>query len=163
MAAEVTNICENLQIEDANETKEDRSKYNKKLKESCRVRDEVNIKKKMEKMEKMDTLKNEDCKRKDYINQKSINTVRNTFATRVMMLRFAGNFSHDDYFRRTNWQCEGCDLKVIEDQVHIASCTGYEDLRRNKNIEHDNEDLVTFFQEVLDRRDMIAKNKRKQK
>ena len=111
----------------------------------------------------MYTLKDEDCKRKDNINQKSINSVRNTFATRVMMLRFAGNFSHDDYFGRTNWQCEACDLKVTEDQVHIASCTGYEDLRRNKNIEHDNEDLVTFFQEVLDRRDRLAKNKRKQK
>ena len=131
-----------------------RLKYSKKLKESCKARDEVDMKKKME---KMDTLKNEDCKRKDYIKQKSINRVRKTFATRVMMLRFAGNFSHNEFFRRANWQCEACDLKVTEDQIHIASCTGYEDLRRNKNIEHDNQDLVTFFQEVLDRRDRLAK------
>ena len=45
----------------------------------------------MAKIEKMDSLKNKDCKRKDYINQKSINREINTFATRVMMLRFAGN------------------------------------------------------------------------
>ena len=87
LAAEVTAICESLVIEDANETNEDKNKYTEKLKEACRVKDEVDIKKKMEKMEKMVILNNEDCRRKNYIDQKSINRVRDTFATRVLMLR----------------------------------------------------------------------------
>ena len=162
MAAEVTTICESLVIEDANDTKEEKNEYAKKLKEAVRVRDEVDMKNSMEKMEKMIILKNEDCRRKKYIKQKYINQVRDIFATRVLMLRFAGNYSHNETFRRSNWLCEACDMKVTEDQVHIASCSGYEDLRRDKNIKHNNDDLVNFYQEVLDRRDKLAKNKRSQ-
>ena len=163
LAKEVSSICEALVIEDANNTKEDVKHYFKKLKEACRVRDEVDMKKAMTSMEKMVILNNEDCKIKDYIKQKSINKVRDTFATRVMMLKFAGNYSHDERFRKSNWLCEACDLQITEDQVHITQCSGYTDLKVSRDIEFNNDDLVSFYQDVLARRDEIDKEKRKQK
>ena len=47
-----------LSMQDANNTKEDKSKYVKKVKEACKMWDEVEIKKKMENMENMEILKN---------------------------------------------------------------------------------------------------------
>ena len=116
----------------------------------------------MTSMEKMVILKNEDCKIKDYIKQKSINKVRYTFATRVMMLKFAGNYSHES-FRKSNWLSEVCDLQIKEDQVHFTQCSGYDDLKVSTDIEYNNDDLVSFYQDVLARRDEIDKEKRKQK
>ena len=56
----LTIICKSLVIEDANATKEEKNKYVKKLKETVRMSDKVDMKKKME---KMIILKKEDCRR----------------------------------------------------------------------------------------------------
>ena len=61
LALEVTKLCQALAIEDANVTMEDTRVYIKNLKEACRIRDEVDIKKAMQPMSKMAILNKEDC------------------------------------------------------------------------------------------------------
>ena len=122
----------------------------KEVKEACRAKDEVDNKKAMQNMDKMTILKNEDCKVKDYLKLKSLKRVRDIFATRTMMLKFAGDYLHDDRYRKSSWLCEACDLMVVEDQCHIARCKGYEDLKIDKDIEYNNDDLVLVISGTSD-------------
>ena len=161
LVKEVEQFCQVLCIESAVSTKQEKANYCKEVKEACRAKDEVDIKKAMQKMDKMTILKNEDCKEKDYLKLKSINRVRDIFATRTMMLKFAGNYLHDNRYMKSSWLCEACDLMVVEDQCHITRCKGYEDLKVDKDIEYSNDDLVTFYQEVLTRREDLDKERRK--
>ena len=50
---------------------------------------------------------------------------------------------------------------VIADQCHITRFKEYEDLKIDKDIEYNNDDLVMFYQEVLARREDLDKERRK--
>ena len=47
--------------------------------------------------------------------------------------------------------CQACNLEVREDQEHLTVCNGYEDLRRDTDLNLENE-LVDFFNKVMERR-----------
>ena len=92
---------------------------------------------------------------KDYLRKANIHKARELFRTRTMMLKFAGNFSHDRRFAATGWLCR-CGLER-EQVYHLTSATcptyrhiflKYEDLTGD-------EDLARFFGEVLARRDSL--------
>ena len=59
------------------------------------------------------------------------------------MLRVADNYSHHSRYLAISWLCQACWLHVREDQDHLGSCAGYEDLRQGVDMEDDKE-LVEF-------------------
>ena len=68
------------------------------------------------------------------------------------MLRVAENYCHHSRYLATGWLCQACQLQVRENQDHLASCNGYENLREGKDMDNDKE-LVEFFQSVMRRRE----------
>ena len=66
----------------------------------------------------------------------------------------AGNFTHDKRFARTGWWCRCREER--EEEEHVKDrCPMYDDLREKYTDLDDDDQLVNFFQEMLDRRDEI--------
>ena len=103
--------------------------------------------------EKCERILKDDYGRKSYFGGKKPGEVRDFYSTRVNMLKLAGNFSHDKRFLKTNFLCR-CGLR--EEQEHIrTSCPMYADIRaKYSNLDNDDV-LVQFFRDVLERRDVI--------
>ena len=51
----------------------------------------------------------------------------------------------------TGWRCQACTLEVREDQDHLASCSGYSDIRAGRDLTVESE-LVEFIKSVMARR-----------
>ena len=93
--------------------------------------------------------------KKEYFAKKKIKDVREIFQTRTGMLPFAGNYSKDKRFSKTDWRCR-CNNKT-EDEKHILEeCHLYEDIREKyENQLEEDEKLKEFFKDILKRRDEI--------
>ena len=75
------------------------------------------------------------------------------YRTRVRMQPFAGNYSHDKRFSKSNFLCRCGVSREKESHITSGKCPVYEDLRiKYDNLDSD-ENLVKFFLEVLERRD----------
>ena len=74
------------------------------------------------------------------------------FQIRSSMVRSVKmNYPSDPQFKQELWECQHCLCRDTQSHI-ILTCPAYEDLRVNKDLENDN-DLVKFFQEVLEMRD----------
>ena len=77
------------------------------------------------------------------------------------MLPIAGNFSRDNRFRSTGWLCR-CGAR--EQQEHIIShCEIYKDIREKYNDINNEENMVSFFQEVLKKRDALDEEEKEER
>ena len=77
------------------------------------------------------------------------------------MLPIAGNFSHNQRFRRTNWLCR-CVSREQEEHIR-SNCVIYKEIR-DKYMDLDNDDnLVAFFREVLRERDRLDKQEKEER
>ena len=83
--------------------------------------------------------------------------VRQQYRSRYKMQFFAGNYSHDRRFEKSDWLCFCKEAR--EDESHLTSgqCKVYGDLSENIPDLTDDESLVQFFIDVLARRDMLEK------
>ena len=92
---------------------------------------------------------------KAYIEEKSISEVRNIYRSRFGQRPFAGNFSNHNQYRKTNWMCK-CGISK-EKETHITSenCPVYSDIREQFQGFEKDEDLVSYFNQVLERRDRL--------
>ena len=92
---------------------------------------------------------------KAYIEDKNISDVRIIYRTRFGQRPFAGNFSNDNQYRKSNWMCY-CGL-AKEKEKHITSenCPVYSDIRKQFQGFEKDEDLVSYFNQVLERRDRL--------
>ena len=116
---------------------------------ACRELDEKEMKEGMAGKTKMERLVNDNCLLKEYMNQKSLKDVRDTFRARIQLVEgIKGNFKNR--FRNSDIQCQGC--KSVEDsQLHVLVFRAYGDLRVGKDLEKDS-DMVDYFREVVRRR-----------
>ena len=89
-----------------------------------------------------------------YDNNK-IHNVRQMFKTRYGMLPFAGNYSHDKRFYRTDWLCRCGRAKEEEQHILSGNCVVYGEIRAAYHNFNDDEQLVKFFNEVLAMRDKL--------
>ena len=96
---------------------------------------------------KCERISYEDYGRKEYIHKETIVNVRKTFCTKFGLLPFAGNYSHDRKFAKTNWlfKCK----EAREEELHLMSgqCKVYGDLTHKFSDLTDDNALVDFFQE----------------
>ena len=97
-----------------------------------------------------------------YSKNTTIEETRKWFKSRFGLEKFAGNYSHDRRFAKTNWLCR-CKLS-IEDEGHIVSgqCPIYGGLRTQFGDLEEDCNLVAFFTAVLDRRDELEEDDRRQ-
>ena len=149
LAEEVRNICLALGIDDANDTIMTKEAYKKVVRTACKEFDEREMKAGMEGRTKLEKFCQDDCNLKEYMRQKSLRDVRDTFRTRTQLLEgFKGNFRNK--YKDGDMRCEGC-LQDEDTQPHVMLCTAYEDIRGSKDMSKD-EDIVEYFREVLVRR-----------
>ena len=155
LALEVEQICEDLNIENANTTRCDRLDYKLILSQACHKKNESILRGLGEGKEKCHRIANEQYGVKEYLQNKSMADVRNVYRTRYGQRDFAGNFSKDNKYRKTNWMCLCLQSKEKESHIISEQCPVYSDIRK-KYLNFDNdEDLVLYFDEVLERRDLI--------
>ena len=76
------------------------------------------------------------------------------------MHRFAGNFTHDRSFARTEWLCRCGNSKEEESHLLSGNCEIYGDIRQKYETNIKDDDLVLFFTEVLDRRDQLEEEEK---
>ena len=77
------------------------------------------------------------------------------FKTRYGLLPFAGNYSRDKRFARTEWLCRCGFAKEEEQHLLSGNCEVYGEIRAGYSNFNDDEQLVKFFNEVLDMRDKL--------
>ena len=58
--------------------------------------------------------------RKDYVQKKNINNVRQQFRARYGLQLFAGNYSHDERFAGSKWLCKCQEAREEESHLRPA-------------------------------------------
>ena len=81
----------------------------------------------------------------------NMRNARTTFAirTKLTICKY-NNKNYKDYASQL-WECDSCE-KNIETQSHIISSEAYADLRKDKNLNND-DDLVEYFNKVMEIRE----------
>ena len=102
----------------------------------------------------------EDYGKKDYLLAKTIKGTRAHFKTRYKMSEFAGNFSHDKRFSKTNWLCRCQTSKESEAHLIEGKCQIYSSIRAKYSNLVNEEDLVAFFSDVLEERERLDEEQR---
>ena len=94
---------------------------------------------------------------KDYSQKKNIHNIWQQYRTRFGLQRFAGNYSNNKQLAMSGWLFK-CNM-AREEEGHLLSglCSVYGDLTEKFNDLTDIENLIQFFNEVLERRDMLDK------
>ena len=127
------------------------------------------MKEQLYKSTKLDNIKHEDfTKEQKYLEDRSIDRCRTKFRIRTEMMKsFKDNYRSK--FRERGrgeeeddpgLQCSDCSEPHSPDsQAHCLRCPAWDHLRTGLDLE-DMEDVVTYFQRVLDGRDKKARRRR---
>ena len=155
LAEEVEKICKQLGVESANSCRLDIKSYKKMITEACHKKNEERIRENTNNSIKCERIKKEEYGRKKYLKETNINYVRELFKARFGLKEFAGNFPNSTKFKKSDWMCK-CKLqKEKEDHIKEGNCEAYKDLRQKyDNLDNDN-DLLQYFNEVLERRERL--------
>ena len=159
LVEEAKQICVELQIEDCNVTSMNKNKYREVVTKACHKVNEERLRLQASKV-KCGRIKQEEYGKKEYVTNKTIDESRKWFRTRFGLQDFAGNYSHNRRFAKTDWLCR-CRTEK-EDEGHIISgkCSVYEDLRGQFGDLSKDSNLVEYFQAVLDRREDLENEER---
>ena len=117
LAMETKLICQNLNIRECNETLLDKTYYIKIGTQALHKQNEQMLR--LLAQGKCERINSEEYGKKEYISSKDIKSVRQHYRTRFGLQNFAGNYSHDNRFAKTNWLCR-C-LESRENESHIIS------------------------------------------
>ena len=156
LAKEATEICEELEIENVNETQMTKSEFKRLMTNAIKIKHEKILREQAEEKTKCSLIMKDGYGRKEYMNKDTIEKVRQIFKSRVGLLPFAGNYSNDKKYLRTNWLCR-CGEKETEYHITTGACPIYEDIWRTKGDVKNDDDLLQFFSAVLERRDLLDK------
>ena len=141
LAKETKEICEKLKIEDVNKTKLSEKEYKKLIDLALKVKDRDNILKQSEDKVKCKKIKEECYGKKSCFAEAKICEVRDLFKTGFGLQPFAGNFSHDRRFARTNWLCKCLSSRELEDHIRSGLCPVYGDIQRKYGVLKDDYEL----------------------
>ena len=155
LVQETEEICQELKIESVHTTEMNSRMYRKVVSVACHIKNEQLIRSQAEGKVKCDKISQEKYGKKDYIKNNQIHHVRQTFKAKFGMYPFAGNFSKDKRFARTDWLCR-CG-KAREEENHLTSgeCELFGEIRAEFDNLDDDNNLVEFFNRVLEMRDRL--------
>ena len=154
LANETKTICQKLMIEDCNITQMSRAKYREYVTEACHNMNEKWLREKAIGV-KCARISEEGYGRKKYIKDKNISAVRDHYRARFGLHAFAGNYSHDQQFAKTDWLCKCQQSPESESHLMAGRCKVYGDLTKNFGDLKEDDNLVKFFKAVLERRDWL--------
>ena len=158
LVEETQKICEVLAIENVHTTKLSKKVYRKLVTKACHKENENRLRNKMQGKQKCERIEKEIYGKKDYMKSKDISSARQMFRTRFGMQPFAGNYSHDRRFSRTEWLCQCRESREDESHLLSGNCSVYGELLAKYDNLDDDDTLVKFFNEVLSMRDELEAN-----
>ena len=159
LVQETKYICRELEIEDCNTTFLNKTDYKSLLLKACHSKNEERLRLQATET-KCARIKTESYGKKEYINNSNIKESRNWFRTRFGLQNFAGNYSHDKKFSKSNWLCRCQGAREEEGHIVSGNCSVYSDLRTQFGDLGQDQNLVNFFTAVLDRRDALEEEDR---
>ena len=154
-------ICEELQIEDCNVTSLSKQKYRDIVLAACHKKNEETLRARAT-QGKCVRIGGEEYGRKDYMANQTIGDTREWFKTRFGLQPFAGNFSHDRRYAKSDWLCRCKTSREEEGHITSGNCEVYGDLKSQFGDLSEDKNLVDFFRAVLDRREDLEEEDRKQ-
>ena len=134
--------------------------YRQLILSAAHLKNQEIIKKHSEGKTKCERIFREEYGKREYVKLEQISRVRETYKARFGMNPFAGNFNSDKRFAKTEGLCR-CQ-RVAEEESHLLSgnCHVFGTIREKYGDLNDDESLVTFFNEVLSRRNEIDEQDR---
>ena len=91
------------------------------------MKNENELKEKMERYSKIEQMKEEEYEMKSYLWELKMEDARMHFRLRTKMFTCKMNQGSDQKNKATLWQCTGCGN--VDTQAHILWCPAYQDLR----------------------------------
>ena len=160
LAKETEDICTKLGIESVHATRLDAKTYRKVVTEAVHEENKRRLLKAAENKTKCENMTKEDYGKKEYLKEKSIKDSRAQYKARYKMTSFAGNFKNDKRFSKSNWLCK-CKME-IEEESHLMeeSCPVYGNIRQKYGDLKMEDDLVSFFSDVLEERERLDDEER---
>jgi hypothetical protein len=162
LAKETHLICKELGIEDANVTSMKKMEFKKAIDQACKAEQRRRLLKQAEGRVKCKKITTESFGKKEYISNIKLKDVRQRFMTRFGLQPFAGNFSHDKRFAKSQWLCRCREAREEEGHLLSGSCRVYGDIRASYGDLREDGDLVDFFREILERRKELEEEERTQ-
>jgi hypothetical protein len=162
LADETKRFCDEIGVEDCNTTSLSKGKYRQLLNQACHKKN-IHILRATATAVKCGRIQTEEYGDAVYSKNTTIEETRKWFRSRYKLQAFAGNYTHDKRrFAKTDWLCR-CKLS-IEDEGHIVSgqCPVYGGMRTQFGDLGEDSNLVAFFTAVLDRRDELEEEDRRQ-
>ena len=127
---------------------------------ACHKINEERLIKQSEGKTKCERIRKEEYGKKPYLSDLILHNVRQMFRTRYGMLPFAGNYSKDARFARTNWLCRCGEAKEEESHLLSGKCDVYGEIRGKYGNFDDDKELVDFFKEILAKRDKLEEEEK---
>jgi hypothetical protein len=163
LASEASRICKELDIEDCNETNIPKMNYKKIIIKACQEEQRRRLTKLAEGRVKCSRIATENFQKKEYISNSRISEVRQWFMTRYGMQPFAGNYSHDKRFAKSQWLCWCREAREEEQHLLSGACRVYGDIRARFGELQEDSDLVAFFGEILERREELEEEEERRR
>ena len=153
LGSEVTDICKDLNIPDAN----DHTLTKEEVKRAVFDNHYMDMKKEMkEKSKKLKEICEEDFTEvQEYFNHKSVENVRMAFRVRCNMVdNIPANFKQKYKNSEHGLQCSYCPEGGIFSQSHCLECPAWEEMRRGLDLTNI-VDMATFFRKLITERERL--------
>ena len=121
--SEARELCKELKMGDITidrPVKEKKAHWKDKIKKSIQEKNEKDIKKAIERYDKLEVMKKEEYGMKSYIDELNMTEARTLFRVRSKMIKCKMNQSSDGYNKSSLWKCEDCGY--VDTQSHILNC-----------------------------------------
>jgi hypothetical protein len=127
LVRESIKICEELGIPDVTVVKATAKELKIMVKEACRIKDEKELKERINNMEKLELVKKEDTRRKKYIETMTLSESRIMFQYRTRTIKNAGNYKNWGKFKDEGSKFKFCLL--YDGSSHLMRCKAFEHIR----------------------------------
>ena len=111
-------------------------------------------------MDKLDIIKKDNCKRKEYIEKMTLSETRIFFQHRTRMMKNAGNFKNWSKYKEEGSKCKFC--LEYDGSSHLMRCSSFAHLRGPDVCLDNDAELVQYLRKVLQLREQKEQEKKEQ-
>ena len=147
LAKEASELCLILGLPNIVKEEVGSKKWETMVKNAVKEFHERKMKEEVGSKTKLEDIKHENVKLKEYFRGKNLTDTRLMFRIRSRMIQLKANFKNNPRYKKDGWKCDGCEMEV-ESDAHVIKCVAYEQVRDGKDLNCD-KDLVQYYKEVM--------------
>ena len=145
LAREASELCLRLGLPNIVKEEIGCKKWETMVKIAPREFHERKLKEEVDTKTKLEDIKHENVKLKEYFRGKNLTDTRLMFRIRSRMIQLKANFKNIPSYKKDGWKCDGCEL-AVESNAHVVECVAYDNVRDGKDLNCD-KDLFQYFKE----------------